>query len=151
MHAYRKPEIRRASSGAELEAALAVRVAVFVDEQGGPASDEPDEWDAEARHYLVVSDGGVVGTARLYSPEPGVAKIGRVALLPEWRGRGWGALLLEHLLGEARSGAFGAFREVVLHAQTSACPFYERFGFRPEGDEFIEGGIAHVRMRLRLR
>jgi predicted GNAT family N-acyltransferase len=89
----------------------------------------------------------VVGTARLYHPEPGVGKIGRVALLPEFRGRGWGERLVRELVAHAR--ACGC-REAVLDAQTQACSFYARFGFRPEGEEWVEAGIPHRRMRLAL-
>ena len=35
-------------------------------------------------------------------------------------------------------------------AQSAAVSFYEPFGFVPEGDEFLDAGIPHRRMRLRL-
>ena len=142
-----EPCIRPAAGYAEFHAALAVRVAVFVEEQGGPADEEPDAWDWAARHFLVLSEGEAVGTARLYHVESGVAKIGRVALLPEYRGRGWGERLLRTLLESAE--ALG-YREAVLDAQSVAVPFYERFGFGAEGEEFSDAGIPHRRMRLRL-
>jgi predicted GNAT family N-acyltransferase len=140
-------EIRPVRTHEEYLAALRVRVAVFVDEQQGPLDDEPDAWDASARHFVVLDDGQIVGTARLYQPRFGVGKIGRVALLPEVRGRGWGARLLAAVLDQAR--ALG-FAEVILDAQTGATAFYERFGFAPEGEEWIEAGIPHRRMRLPL-
>ena len=141
-----QPEIRPIHNHVEFLAALEVRVAVFVDEQGGPPEDEPDAWDSTARHWVVVSEGRIVGTARLYQPARGVGKIGRVALLPESRGRGWGRLLMEELLAQAQ--ALG-FREVILDAQSAAAAFYEPFGFAPEGEEFLDAGIPHRRMRLR--
>ena len=142
-----EPEIRPLTGHAEFLKALEVRVAVFVDEQGGPREDEPDAWDSAARHWVVVALGQVVGTARLYRPEPGVAKIGRVALLPEFRGRGWGRRLLEAMVAQAR--ALG-FRRVMLDAQVSAAAFYQAFGFVPEGETFLEAGIIHQRMGLAL-
>ncbi|HEU4752795.1 MAG TPA: GNAT family N-acetyltransferase [Armatimonadota bacterium] len=140
-------EIRPAQGHGEFRQALAVRVAVFVREQGGPPEDEPDAWDSAARHYVVAHGGRVIGAARLYEPSRRLAKIGRVALLPEYRGRGWGARLMKYLLGQARALGYG---EVVLDSQTWACPFYRRFGFAPEGEEWIEGGLPHRRMRLFL-
>jgi predicted GNAT family N-acyltransferase len=140
-----EPEIRPARGAEEYEAALRVRVAVFVDEQGGPLSDEPDRWDAAARHWVVISDGEIVGTARLYEPEKGTGKIGRVALLPGYRGRGWGMLLMRELISAAETAAFNG---VVLDAQTYALAFYERLGFHPEGETFMDAGIPHQRMRL---
>jgi len=35
----------------------------------------------------------------------------------------------------------------VLDAQSYLARWYERFGFVPDGDEFVEDGIAHVPMR----
>jgi predicted GNAT family N-acyltransferase len=140
-----RPEIRPVVGHEELLAALEVRVRVFVEEQHGPLEDEPDAWDAAAGHFIVFWEGRAVGAARLYQPRWGVGKIGRVALLPECRGRGWGAQLVEALLARAR--ALG-LRVVVLDAQTAALPFYERFGFTAEGEEFMDAGIPHRRMRL---
>jgi predicted GNAT family N-acyltransferase len=142
------PEIRPACGYVEYEAALTVRRAVFVDEQGGPLCDEPDAWDTAARHFIVVAEGVVVGAARLYVPEEGTGKLGRICLLREVRSRGWGRGLLAELLKYASKLGL---REVILDAQSSACPFYERFGFQAEGEEFIEAGIPHQRMRLALR
>lgn len=139
-----EPVIRPAVGAAELAAALAVRRAVFVVEQGGPADEEPDPWDDSARHFLVLAGRLSVGTARLYQPRIGCGKIGRVALLPAWRGRGWGERLLVAVLDHA--SALG-LRELLLDAQSYACPFYERFGFHAEGEEFVEAGLPHRRMR----
>jgi len=139
------PEIRPAHSAEEYRAALQVRIAVFVAEQGGPLSDEPDAWDAAARQFVVICGGKVVGTARIYHPDPGITKLGRICLLREWRSRGWGALLMQALLLHARG--LGTNR-IVLDAQTYALPFYERFGFVPVGEEFVDGGILHRRMEL---
>lgn len=141
------PEIRPVETIEEFQAALRVRVAVFVDEQGGPLTDEPDAWDSAARQFVVLDQGWIVGTARIYHPSRGIAKIGRVCLLPPYRGLGWGKHLLAELLRHSR--ALGV-REVMLDAQTAAIPFYERFGFVPEGEDFMDAGIPHRRMRLRL-
>jgi predicted GNAT family N-acyltransferase len=84
----------------------------------------------------------VIGT---YQPERGTGQLGRIALLPAYRGRGWGGRLVEVLLGHAR--ALGLTR-LVLDAQTQSVAFYERFGFAPEGPEFDDAGIPHRRMRL---
>lgn len=143
-----EPEIRPVRSDAEFQEALAVRIRVFVDEQGGPLTDEPDAWDPEARHFLVRDGELTVGTARLYVPWPGIGKIGRVALLEGYRRRSWGGRLLAHLVDAARAMELAA---VVLDAQAAAIPFYERFGFRSEGEQFMDAGIPHQRMRLELK
>ncbi|MXX16883.1 MAG: GNAT family N-acetyltransferase, partial [Gammaproteobacteria bacterium] len=74
-------------------------------------------------------------------------KIGRMAVLPEWRSRRVGSALLEALISVARERGD---REIVLDAQVSAEEFYRRQGFSREGDVFMDAGIPHVRMRLAL-
>lgn len=121
---------------------LAVRYAVFVDEQGVPKALEEDEHDQTALHLLArAPDGSPVGTARLL-PD---GHIGRMAVLPAWRNRGLGSELLRRLIRIARQR--GQSR-LVLHAQCQAEPFYRRLGFIAEGEIFDEAGIDHRCMIL---
>lgn len=141
------PRIRRITD-AEFATALEIRREVFVREQGCPEEEELDACDARAWHYLVEDGEGAVGTARLIRLDAGTGKIGRLCLLPAARGRGWGAALLRALISDAEAAGM---REQVLDAQVNALPFYERFGFGAEGEEFIDAGIPHRRMRRRSR
>lgn len=121
-----------------------VREAVFVREQGVPRDIELDALDPDCRHVLARdADGRPIGTGRLTPSR----RIGRMAVLAEWRGRGVGDALLQALVDEAR--ALG-WDELSLHAQASAIDFYARHGFLPEGDRFVEAGIEHLTMRRRL-
>jgi predicted GNAT family N-acyltransferase len=118
-----------------------VRRSVFVDEQRVPEQLELDEFDPASLHALAVAaDGSVLGTGRLL-PD---GHIGRMAVLRPARGLGIGAALLLALIDAARARGD---REVVLSAQTHAIPFYARFGFAAEGDEYDDAGIPHRRMR----
>ena len=141
-----KPLIRPLAHPGEFRHAVAVRRVVFVQEQACPEEEEFDPWDAAATHFLVEWDGAFVGTARFFLPLPGVGKIGRVALLPGVRGRGWGHLLLRAV--EAHAAAL-AVPELILDAQVYALPFYARLGYVAEGPEFLDAGIPHRRMRKR--
>lgn len=121
-----------------------VRRAVFVVEQGVPEELEWDEHDAAAAHVLASAAGGSpVGAGRL--TEDG--RIGRMAVLAQWRGRGVGSAMLRLLIGIARERNAPS---VKLHAQTHAMPFYARHGFRAVGEEFLEAGIPHREMVLQL-
>lgn len=122
----------------------AVREPVFVTEQRVPIEIEWDELDPHSRHVLARDiDGKPIGTGRL-TPE---RKIGRMAVLREWRGRGVGEALLATLIDQAR--AMG-YEEVELHAQVAAIGFYEKAGFEAFGEEYDEAGIRHRSMRRRL-
>lgn len=122
----------------------AVREPVFIVEQQVPEELEWDDADPLSVHVLARdADGTPIGTARL-TPDH---RIGRMAVLQAWRGRGVGAAMLNALIQRARELGYP---ELELHAQTHALGFYERHGFNAFGEEFDEAGIAHRRMRRRL-
>jgi predicted GNAT family N-acyltransferase len=135
-------DLRPATWADDRAALQSVRRSVFIEEQGIPESDEWDDIDPVARHVLVVAGNrDAVGTGRL---EP-TGKIGRVAVLPQYRGTGVGSLIMGHLVNHATESGF---TKVYLHAQAAAAGFYERLGFRAEGPVFEECGIPHLRMTL---
>lgn len=121
-----------------------VRESVFVAEQQVPLELEWDAQDPLCQH-VIARDGQnqPIGTGRL-SPEH---RIGRMAVLREWRGHGVGSALLTALIDAARMQHWA---EVELHAQVDALAFYARHGFDAVGDEFAEAGIRHRTMRLAL-
>ena len=120
-----------------------VRRLVFIEEQGIAEHEEWDDFDAVSVHALAQSTESAIGTARLL-PD---GHIGRMAVLKHWRGRGVGSALLQSLINVARSRGECA---VVLNAQSRAIRFYEYHGFIAHGDEFLDAGIPHRRMRLSL-
>ena len=129
-------------------AAQAVRTAVFVQEQGIAPEDEWDAEDATALHAVLFDvNGQALGNARLLQPTTTVAKVGRMAVLKDARGNGYGARLLQSLIRCARQRRH---KEVRLSAQRSAEGFYAAHGFVAIGEPFDEVGIPHVEMRLSL-
>ena len=131
----------------DLAACLALRRAVFIDEQGVSEADEIDDLDAEAVHLLAIKDTAPVGTARLlilgYT-----GKIGRVCVLPEARGTGLGAALIRAAVAEF--AAMGGISQVKLGAQVHALGFYEALGFTAFGPVYDDAGIPHRDMVLTL-
>ena len=127
--------------------ASAVRVRVFVDEQKIPLEMEWDEADNVALHAVAYNRlGQPLATGRLLQgnpAEPGVARIGRMAVERVVRGTRLGRDILETLADVARQRGD---REVRLHAQCSAQGFYGRLGFSAVGAPFEEDGIAHIEM-----
>jgi predicted GNAT family N-acyltransferase len=139
-------EVRRAAGPAEIDASLELRYRVFCGEQGVELEADQDGLDSEALHLVAVDGERLVGTCRLVFGG-GVARLGRMAVEPDARGRGVGAALLEEAERESRTA--GAER-VRLHAQIAARSLYERGGFEQLGAVFVEEGIPHVAMEKPL-
>ena len=117
-----------------------VRDAVFGDEQDIPRDLDWDGRDASCIHVLATGPENIpIGTGRL-QPD---GRIGRLAVLKPHRGRGIGSRMLACLIEAARARGIA---RVYLHAQTHSVPFYEKCGFRTEGEKFQEAGIPHVNM-----
>ena len=129
------------------EGGRVVREKVFVEEQGFEF--EFDETDAFATHLVLSDDGKPVATCRFFrSAEDGVYLIGRIAVMPEYRGKGVGAMIVseaEKMAAEA-GGNFA-----VVHAQTRASGFYAGLGYVAFGEPDDEEGVPHVWMRKALR
>lgn len=149
-------EIETVTTWAQMQEAIRIRWAVFVEEQGVPEEEELDEHDLPRawRHRATHALGRLgamrtpVATARVvFDVPPGeLPVIGRVAVAPWARRQGHGRAVVLALQGEARRRGFPG---TVLHAQTHAIPFYESLGYEVTGAVFIEAGLEHRTMELR--
>ena len=124
------------------EIVKAVRSEVFINEQGADAGKEFDSYDDTAEFALLFDNEKAVGTARIAETDQGF-KIGRIAILKDYRGKGYGALIVNAVTEKARDK--GA-RKVYVDAQLYAVKFYEKLGFRIIGDEIIDRGLRHIPM-----
>ena len=148
------PRVTLVRTAAEMADALAVRRAVFIDEQGVPEHEEIDAHDgapdavSSAVHVVAYVAGQPVAAGRLLlgTPEEN-AHVGRVAVLQALRGRGYGRAVMLALQAEARRREYPG---ITLASQLHAIPFYERLGYLAHGDVFLDAGIEHRRMDLRL-
>jgi predicted GNAT family N-acyltransferase len=125
----------------------ALRRAVFIEEQGVSVADEQDGLDHLCIHLLALQDGVPVGTARLMVNGT-IGKVGRVCVLQQTRGTGLGVALMRAAIDQFRT--IPGIKHVKLGAQTHALAFYERLGFTPYGDIFMDAGIPHRNMVLDL-
>lgn len=118
-----------------------VRRTVFIEEQKVLESIELDGRDSECWHVLASDgDGKPIGTARMDKN----GKIGRMAVLREYRGRGVGRQILQAIMDYGKSKGIMDFH---LSAQIRAVGFYEKMGYECSGGEFEEAGIKHINMR----
>jgi ElaA protein len=129
----------------ELDADLAyevwrLRQQVFVVEQHSPYPDldgrdrEPSAW-----HLLFRQDGRLVGYARVLD-DGDWARLGRVAVATDARGRGYANQLVQRALDTIGD------REIRLDAQVGLTGWYASHGFEVVGPEFDDDGVLHVPM-----
>ncbi len=121
-----------------------LRQSVFVVEQACPYPDLDGRDTEPGTRHVLLEDDGLLGYARVLD-DGEVWRIGRVVLAPAARGRG----LADPLMQTALSVCPG--RDVVLDAQSPLAGWYATLGFEVDGPEFVEDGIPHLPMRLRLR
>ncbi len=122
---------------------FALRREVFVIEQQVPEELEHDADDLTATHIVGIVDGAVVAVLRVLWKED-CAKIGRVAIAATQRGQGLGARMIRFALDHARNQGQP---HCYLESQSDKVGFYERLGFAAYGEEFMDAGIPHRRMR----
>lgn len=129
----------------ELYAVLMLRADVFVLEQRSIYRDI-DGADADSLHLLLKEEGGrLLGTLRLSWEEDGSVVIGRVALRPDARGKGWGARMMASALAAVQQHAGEV--PVFLSAQSVQEGFYRKFGFKRVSEPYDDAGIMHIDMR----
>ena len=124
-----------------------IRTEVFVEEQG--FSNEFDEIDGSAIHLICYDDEIPIATCRIfYKDEMQSYVVGRIAVIRARRGEGIGAALL--------AGAEDYIRQkggqsVMLLAQLRASGFYEKSGYKKQGEICMDEGCAHIWMRKELK
>jgi predicted GNAT family N-acyltransferase len=138
-------QVRHARTPDEVDNCLRLRWTVFVEEQGVRPSEEVDARDhSDAIHALALLDGIPCATGRVIFEAPGLAKIQRMAVIDDARGKGAGVAVLRFLEDEARVRGAERF---TLDAQVQARPFYEKAGYTAFGPVFDDARIPHIQMR----
>ena len=121
----------------------AIRTSVFIKEQAVSPDFEWDEIDQVAVHLLATQNNEPIACLRIIDYH----KIGRMAVLKEFRGNGLGTTLLLEAVKICQ--AHGS-KTVHLSAQTHAIGFYEKCGFKVTSAVYQDVHIAHVDMQLEL-
>jgi len=131
-----------------MQRAYAIRRRVFIEEQRVPEEIEMDADDSRAFHAMAILAGVAIGCGRMVEHGASEVKIGRMAVLRDFRNAGVGASILRFLIDRAR---MRGFRRAILHAQLTAEGFYLKEGFIAVGGVFDEAGIAHRMMERELQ
>ncbi len=134
--------IRLIKNKSELKQVLKIREIVFITGQNVPEERELDGLDIVSKHVIVIFNGKPIGCARIrfIGRE---AKLERIAVLGEYRGKGFGKRLVNYLINYCKKKKV---KEIVLHSQYYIRDFYAECGFKPKGKTFMDAGIKHIGM-----
>ena len=141
---------RLARDAAELAEHFAVRHHVFVESQALFAADDRDDRDGapETLHAVGLCHGHVAGAVRLYPLDAnGLWKGDRLAVLPADRFQRLGAMLVDFAV--ATAGELGGHR-MVAQIQLPNVSFFERLGWRVDGEPAPFHGLVHQPMAISL-
>lgn len=121
----------------------AIRTPVFIVEQSVAPDFEWDEVDHSAVHLLAKHENESIACLRIIDYH----KIGRMAVLIDWRRKGLGSALLLEAVKICRAHCN---KSVHLSAQTHAIHFYQQAGFKVTSEVYQDLHIPHVDMQLEL-
>lgn len=153
--------------------AYKIRKEVFIDEQKFDIKNEIDYIDDKAIHYLFYEKTInemkeetfiPIGTARSYNNK--IIKkefteinsnynleyfyIGRVALLKEFRKKGYGKELMEFIIKYIKETNSEKAKFIKLSSQDQALDFYKKVGFTVEGEGYYDEHVLHYDMKMEI-
>lgn len=124
--------------------ALKIRKQVFIEEQGVPENIEIDQYEDKCFHLVLYSDKNeAVATCRLLPLDNKILKLQRMAVEKAFRGKDYGRMLI--IEAEKLAIELG-YNTITLGAQVSALGFYEKLGYKKQGELFVEANIEHSQM-----
>ena len=130
----------------DLKKTFDTRYEVFCIEQNIEPREEVDQYDyindQEVKHFYLEKDNKAVCVIRVILLEDKI-KIGRVCTLKEYRNKG----LMHSCIKEIINYFENDPRFFYLESQVHALGFYEKLGFEKYGEEFMDAGIPHYKMK----
>ena len=132
-------EVLRAEQEWQRAGAYSVRIEGMNRQHHISLRDEFDEHDCDGTKYIVLLDDGYpVATCRFYDCGEGAVTLGRVVVLPEYRGKKLGSLAVTE--AEKWAKELG-IKEVKIDSRIEAIEFYEKLGYVSDHGGTIHSGV----------
>ena len=131
-------EVLRAEEEWQRAGAYSVRVQGMNRQHHISLREEFDEHDCEGTKYIVLLDDGYpVATSRFYEIDEKSVMIGRVVVLPEYRGQKLGLKVVQE--AEQWIKELG-FEEIKIESRLEAVDFYKKLGYALVNEEVVRSG-----------
>lgn len=131
-------EILRATEEWQRAGAYSVRIEGMNRQHGISLREEFDDHDCDGTNYIVILDDGYpVATCRFYEAAKDAVIIGRLVVLPDYRGRGLGS----RTIGEAEAWIREkGYKTIIIDSRLETTGFYEKLGYARTGGDVIRSG-----------
>ena len=141
--------VMRAEAEWQRAGAYYVRIHGMNRQHGISLREEIDAHDGDRTRYIVLLDAGYpVATCRFYELDAGRVMLGRVVVLPEYRGKELGRRAVCE--AEAWIRSLG-YRAVEIESRVTAVGFYQKLGFQITDSTVVKSGVFDcVRMEKQL-
>jgi predicted GNAT family N-acyltransferase len=110
-------------------------------------SPEELEKEKEHMHMAAYEDDQILGCCMLVKEGEDTVRLRQMAVVNDVQGKGIGRALMQFAENLARDRGF---KRITMHARKNAVGFYERMGYKKQGDEFMEITIPHIVMEKEL-
>ncbi len=109
----------------------------------------PGELEQEKDNILIgaFEEEDILGCCMLVEESPRVIRLRQMAVLNTLQGKGIGSAIMHFAENIARDRGY---KILSMHARKNALGFYEKMGYRVNGDEFTEVTIPHYVMEKNL-
>ena len=110
----------------------------------------PEELSSEKNDILICAfdEDDLMGCCILTNMNNGCCRLRQMAVQKNMQGKGIGESMVTFAENLARDKGF---KTLTMHARDTAIGFYEKYGYKVKGDQFIEINIPHHIMEKRLR
>ena len=108
-----------------------------------------DELEKEKDEILIAAfdDDIILGCCVLCKIDVETIRLRQMAVMDTLQGKGIGASIMTFAENLARDKGY---KYMIMHARNTAIGFYEKFGYKPKGEEFTEVNLPHHIMEKEL-
>lgn len=108
-----------------------------------------EELEKEKNDLLIAAfdDDDMLGCCMLTKINNDTLRLRQMAVQNNLQGKGIGASIMSFIENLSRDKGY---KFLMMHARNTAIGFYEKFGYKVKGEEFIEVGVPHHVMEKML-